>query len=206
MSNLLISCFLNFCKQFERLYGKGACTPNMHLHMHLKACLLDYGPPHGFWCYPFERYNGILGQYHTNRRAIESQLLKKFCHSQAFVNGNISTSEFGGFLPTKNIKQRECPRYNDDGDVNYNHFHMRSSPISLINSFALDNKSVIKPLKPFKIKALSSEKVRQLQEIFTLQDQLLTCPISIMNMEGFQLMKISLALTCQVLIAIHQLQ
>ena len=96
---------LNFCKEFERLYGKGACTPNMHLHMHLKACLLDYGPPHAFWCYPFERYNGILGQYHTNRRAIESQLLKKFCHSQAFVNGNISTSEFGEFLPTKNIKE-----------------------------------------------------------------------------------------------------
>ena len=38
----------NFCKEFERLYGKGACTPNMHLHMHLKACLLDYGPPHAF--------------------------------------------------------------------------------------------------------------------------------------------------------------
>ena len=102
---------LNFCKEFERLYGKGACTPNMHLHMHLKACLLDYGPPHAFWCYPFERYYGILGQYNTNRRAIESQLLKKFCHSQAVVNGNISTSEFGGFLPTKSIKQRECPRY-----------------------------------------------------------------------------------------------
>ena len=32
----------------ERLYGKQFITPNMHLHMHLKSCILDYGPLHGF--------------------------------------------------------------------------------------------------------------------------------------------------------------
>ena len=80
---------LRFCKQFQQLYGSSACTPNMHLHSHLKECLLDFGPPQAFWCYPFERYNGILGQYHTNRRSIESKLMKKFVHSQAYVNGSI---------------------------------------------------------------------------------------------------------------------
>ena len=98
---------LHFCKQFQHLYGESACTPNVHLHTHLKDCLLDYGPPHAFWCYPFERYNGILGQYHTNRRAIESQLLKKFCHSQAYVNGDIPVGEFYDYIPTENMKHRD---------------------------------------------------------------------------------------------------
>ena len=29
---------------FEELFGPGACTPNMHLHGHLKECYFDYGP------------------------------------------------------------------------------------------------------------------------------------------------------------------
>ena len=57
---------MQFCKTFETLYGKDLVTPNMHLHGHLKECLLDYGPFHSFWCFSFERFNGILGSYHTN--------------------------------------------------------------------------------------------------------------------------------------------
>lgn len=72
-----------FCKQFEGLYGADACTPNMHLHLHLKDCLKDYGPAHSFWCYSFERYNGLLGHYHTNNHSIEVQLMRKFlCEAQ----------------------------------------------------------------------------------------------------------------------------
>ena len=33
-----------FCKEFEKLYGSQYCTPNMHLHLHLNDCILDYGP------------------------------------------------------------------------------------------------------------------------------------------------------------------
>ncbi len=52
------SLLLQFCKRTERLYGKHLITPNMHLHMHLKSCIQDYGPLHGFWLYAFEGYNG----------------------------------------------------------------------------------------------------------------------------------------------------
>ena len=38
---------LNFCRHFERLYPH-SCTPNLHLHLHLKQCFLNYGPPHAF--------------------------------------------------------------------------------------------------------------------------------------------------------------
>ena len=86
---------------------------NMHLHLHLKECLYDFGPPYSFWCYAFERYNGMLGNFPTNQKNIEPQLMKKCLllqelHSQSFpVNdeffGNIleqSHSVSGGLLLT----------------------------------------------------------------------------------------------------------
>ena len=73
---------MEFCKQFVLLCGADACTPNMHLHLHLKECLLDYGPVHSFWCFAFERYNGVLGKYHTNYQTIEVQIMRKFLSEQ----------------------------------------------------------------------------------------------------------------------------
>ena len=63
-----------FCKTVEQLYGKEKCTPNMHLHLHLKQCLIDFGPSHAFWCYSFEWCNGILGSFLTNNKSVEVQL------------------------------------------------------------------------------------------------------------------------------------
>ena len=55
----------------------------MYLHLHLKECLLDFRPPHRIWCFAFERFNGILGSYHTNQKAIECQLMKKLLTNQS---------------------------------------------------------------------------------------------------------------------------
>ena len=83
-----------FCKKFQRLYGNNACTPNMHLHMHLQDCILDYGPVHGFWCFPFERYNGILGAYPTNNKNIEVQMMNRFIRHQAIKRMSVSNNIF----------------------------------------------------------------------------------------------------------------
>ena len=64
---------LNFCKSFEQLYPD-LCTPNMHLHLYLKDCFMNYGPPHAFWCFAFERFNGILGSYSTNKNQLKNNL------------------------------------------------------------------------------------------------------------------------------------
>ena len=61
---------MEFCKQCEHLYGTECCTPNMHLSCHLVDCIRDYGPVYSFWCFSFERYNGILGSYHKNNHNI----------------------------------------------------------------------------------------------------------------------------------------
>ncbi|GET59476.1 hypothetical protein RIR_jg1275.t1 [Rhizophagus irregularis DAOM 181602=DAOM 197198] len=38
-------------------------TPNIHLSLHIVDCCHDYGPLYSFWCYSFERMNGLLGKY-----------------------------------------------------------------------------------------------------------------------------------------------
>lgn len=76
---------LQFCKKIEQLYGCSAITPNMHLHGHLKAVMDDFGPLHGFWLFAYERYNGILGNYPNNNKAIEPQLMKKFLNDNALM-------------------------------------------------------------------------------------------------------------------------
>ncbi|KAI1790683.1 hypothetical protein LXA43DRAFT_890611 [Ganoderma leucocontextum] len=43
-------------------------VPNHHLSLHLKECLFLFGPTHGWWAYPFERYNGLLQRLKTNRK------------------------------------------------------------------------------------------------------------------------------------------
>ena len=75
--------FVQFTRRFEELYGKESFTLNIHIH--LRECFLDYGPPHTFWCFSFERYNGILGSYHTNKRNIECQFMRKFITQQAII-------------------------------------------------------------------------------------------------------------------------
>ena len=73
---------LTFCRWFEQLYGAEMCTPNMHLHLHLKQCLLDYGPACRFWLFGCERINGFLGSVPDNHHSIEIQLMQKFIWAQ----------------------------------------------------------------------------------------------------------------------------
>ena len=78
------SFLVQFCRMFVDLYGKKYTTPNLHMHMHLKECLLDFGPVYAFWCYSYERYNGLLGSYQTNNRSIEPQIMSRFIREQQF--------------------------------------------------------------------------------------------------------------------------
>ena len=57
---------MKFCETFELLYGTEYCNINLHLHGHLAACIVDYGPVYSFWLFPFEHLNGVMGSFHTN--------------------------------------------------------------------------------------------------------------------------------------------
>ena len=97
-------CYLvEFCRQYVHLYGEENCTPNMHLHLHLKECLLDYGPVQGFWCFPFERFNGVMGKYHTNNNIIEVQIMEKFLSEQKIKSLMFTSEAAGTFTFQENL-------------------------------------------------------------------------------------------------------
>jgi hypothetical protein len=56
------SRLLRIALLIEEKYGPEFITPNIHLSLHITDCCRDYGPLHSFWCYSFERMNGILGK------------------------------------------------------------------------------------------------------------------------------------------------
>ena len=61
-----------------RFYGKFRVTVNYHMALHMPEVILDYGPPHAFWCFAYERMNGILASTPTNNRGIENEVLDRF--------------------------------------------------------------------------------------------------------------------------------
>jgi len=77
---------LEFCEGFQNLYGKDECTPNMHMHCRLSDYIMDVGPLHSFWCFSFERYNGILEKMQKSWQAPEIQLIHKFTSLQTLVS------------------------------------------------------------------------------------------------------------------------
>lgn len=52
---------------FCQVYGKWAVTVNFHMCLHLPEIISDLGPPHSFWCFAYERVNGILKQWKEYR-------------------------------------------------------------------------------------------------------------------------------------------
>jgi hypothetical protein len=47
-------------KLVEQKYGQEKISLNLHLCLHICECALDYGPLSSFWCFSFERMNGII--------------------------------------------------------------------------------------------------------------------------------------------------
>lgn len=85
--------FVKFGQKFEQFYGKKFVTPNIHLPCHSKECVIECGPVHAFWCFSFERFNGILGSMQVNGRSIEVQIMRKLLAGR-FVWGVTFSNEF----------------------------------------------------------------------------------------------------------------
>ena len=58
---------IKIVKLIEECYGHDKITPNLHLSLHLCECSHDYGPLYAFWCFSFERMNGVLGKLDSVR-------------------------------------------------------------------------------------------------------------------------------------------
>lgn len=85
------------CKDFSRKkFGRLYCIPNMHLHFHLKECVLDYGPISFLWCISFKCFNGILGKLNNNnKQTTEVQIMRQFEQNQQFSLRWTCDGEYG---------------------------------------------------------------------------------------------------------------
>lgn len=80
-----------------QIFGPRALVYNNHASLHVPECLRTFGPTHGWWAFPFERYNGILQRFKTNTRIgeMEHTMMKAFCRGsnlRAFLGKNPSDS------------------------------------------------------------------------------------------------------------------
>ncbi|CAG8724606.1 1471_t:CDS:2, partial [Ambispora leptoticha] len=67
---------LNMVKLIKKKYGPKKITPNLHLCLNICECVNDYGPMYAFWCFSYERMNGLLGSFYNSNRKIEIELFK----------------------------------------------------------------------------------------------------------------------------------
>ena len=140
----------------------------MHLHLHLQDSFLNYGPVHGFWAFPFERYNGILGSYQTNNKNIEEQLMKKFITYQIIKQlsfkdefFNIEECEALDFETRGSVQETEC-EYADTLNI----MKMATTFDLTSISFVIPKTSLIKPVLPMHEKVLSPVAAVQLRRIY----------------------------------------
>ena len=131
---------------------------------------MDYGPAHAFWCLSFERYNGILGSYHTNKRDIENQFMRKLLTQQAVQSINITPDNpLYALLPPKG--DFEAPiclsalNLCKDSSMTLEVLHLHEKKLELVQSFANNNGFVV-PLPPFHRSTLDAEEVQQLTMLY----------------------------------------
>ncbi|KAI0650959.1 hypothetical protein C8Q79DRAFT_901952 [Trametes meyenii] len=70
-------------------------VPNHHLSLHLPQCLDLFGPVHGWWAFPFERYNGVLQRLNTNNKPGDMPLtFMRYFYKAGMLRSLLSTLEW----------------------------------------------------------------------------------------------------------------
>ncbi|CAB4421314.1 unnamed protein product [Rhizophagus irregularis] len=85
---------IKIIKLIEVHYGRVKITPNLHLSLHLCDCSNDFGSLYAFWCFSFERMNGILGSLPISNRQIEPEIMRRIMNDnriENIINSDIQT-------------------------------------------------------------------------------------------------------------------
>ena len=160
-----------FCKKYESLYGEECCTINMHLHLHLRECVLDYGPSPSFWCFSFERFNGVLGSYPTNNKSAEEQLMKRFLREQYLKGMKYESDDVQMKSVIGSLQGDEIIKLHNAKDVLHLMDLSKSSlPPLYINGqlpYALSNEDEAKTLPPYYEKVFTSDSYAHLHSLYS---------------------------------------
>lgn len=71
---------------FNKVYGKWTVTVNYHLALHIPDIIMNMGPPQSFWCFPYERMNGILSKTPNSNRSIEVEVMNRHLRDYTFCS------------------------------------------------------------------------------------------------------------------------
>ena len=160
---------IKFCKSVESLYGNLSITPNMHMHGHLKEVILYHGPITGFWCFSFERFNGILGSTTTNKRSVELQLMRRLILSRYF--GQVSMprdfqDEFASLCtPEINNTEQDEPANNE---WHTSFLFQRICTSIPLQNIDWKNSCLIKLPSFHKISAMDSDDLQLLMQVYKI--------------------------------------
>ena len=161
----------------EQLYGAKFLTINTHMHLHLQMCYKDYGPAYGYWLFSFERYNHILGKYHTNKLSVEIQLMRRFVNDmniKSIVNVESDTpldaeqqAIFEKLLDSNSHGTSTETLYEQNFEISGSLLtHMSISEAEISPSlFYLENSSV-KLLSPFTLFSIDTDLLPYLQSSY----------------------------------------
>ena len=70
--------FKSHHQSFENNYDRFQVSVNHHMALHIPDMIKDFGPSHSFWCFSFERMNGVLSGLPNSNRYVELELFTKF--------------------------------------------------------------------------------------------------------------------------------
>lgn len=174
---------MEFCKLFETLYGEEYCTPNMHMSLHLKSCILDYGPLPAFWCFAFERYNGILEGVRKSWLSPERQMLIKFTGMQKCLSLSNTLGDKNEFMRLicehMNTETKSdtgsLSQYLVDDSITIEKLKNISCKVQEINAQKQPNQ---KFSPPYKEKYFSNVHMSYLKEMYDLLYPLNDCEVS----------------------------
>lgn len=68
---------------FKKVHGKWAITVNYHMSLHIPDMIKDIGPPQSFWCFSYERINGMLSKTPNSKKMIEIEVMNR--HLQDYI-------------------------------------------------------------------------------------------------------------------------
>ena len=63
---------------YAKYFGKFEVSVNYHMALHIPEVIRNWGHPTSWWCFPYERHIGMLGEVNTSRKTVEEEIFRNF--------------------------------------------------------------------------------------------------------------------------------
>lgn len=63
---------------YAKYFGKFEVNVNYHMALHIPELIQNWGPPTSWWCFPYERHIGLLGEVNTSGKTVEEEIFRNF--------------------------------------------------------------------------------------------------------------------------------